>query len=740
MKEILLSTIIVCSGFLNLTAQTLRGKITDTKNRAIEDAYIVNLSNAKHIHSGTSGSFEFKDVKSMDSLRISHTGYSTQYIYVSNINEFLNIRLEERTVSIKEVKVMPNIDAINVIADVDIKTNPVGSSQEILQKVPGLIIGQHAGGGKAEQIFLRGYDIDHGTDVSINYDGMPVNMVSHAHGQGYSDLHFIIPEVIDNINFGKGPYYGEQGNFNTAGYIDFKSKDRLASNLLKVEGGQFNSRRILGMFNVLNSEKQSAYIATEYLLTDGPFESPQNFNRFNFMAKYSDLINNSDRLSISASHFTSQWDASGQIPNRAVESGIIGRFGAIDDTEGGNTDRSSLQLSYIKTINSTSFIKNTAYYSNYNFELFSNFTYFLEDSIHGDQIKQKENRQLFGIKSEYNKYFSFSQFNGSYKAGIGFRNDFSNDNYLANTINRRTIQKYIQKGDITETNLFGYLSSSLNFGKLTINPSIRIDQIQFGYYNHLDSVYNNSKLSDYEISPKINFLYNYSDNLQLYLKSGKGFHSNDSRLVIAGEVNNNLAATYGSDIGFIWKPISRIVLNAAAWYLYSEQEFVYVGDAGIVEASGESERKGLDFSLRYQALNWLFVDIDANYTLARALNEDKGSDFIPLAPDFTTTAGINVIHPNGIYGGIRMRHIDDRPANEDNSIIAKGYTVLDMNAGYQWNKIDLGFSIQNLLNTEWNETQFATESRLKNESTSVEEIHFTPGTPFFFKLKAAYSF
>ncbi|MEO1653079.1 MAG: TonB-dependent receptor plug domain-containing protein, partial [Bacteroidota bacterium] len=247
------------------------------------------------------------------------------------------------------------------------------TAQEILRRVPGLFIGQHAGGGKAEQIFLRGFDIDHGTDVNLTVDGMPVNMVSHAHGQGYADMHFLIPETIDQIDFGKGPYYAHKGNFNTAGYVDFETKNRLDNSLVKLEYGRFNTFRSVGLFNLVNTEKNNAYLAAEYTLTDGPFDASQNFTRFNLMGKYTGQVSSRDRFSLLVSHFTSKWDASGQIPNRAVDAGLIGRFGAIDDTEGGSTTRTNVMGEFIRNLNANTFLKSHAFYSHYTFELFSNF-------------------------------------------------------------------------------------------------------------------------------------------------------------------------------------------------------------------------------------------------------------------------------------------------------------------------------------------------------------------------------
>ncbi|EDP95746.1 TonB-dependent receptor [Kordia algicida OT-1] len=725
---------------IGASAQSISGLLTNAYNAPIPEAQIYNQKNKTHTHSDDDGKFMIEGVSIGDTLRISHIGYQTKYVVISSLTKELNIFLEKKSISLNEIVISPKLDALNLISDINIQVNPVNSSQEILRQVPGLFIGQHAGGGKAEQIFLRGFDIDHGTDITITADGIPVNMVSHAHGQGYADLHFLIPETLDKIDFGKGPYYANQGNFNTAGYVDFKTKKQLRESTIKLEAGQFDTYRMLGMFNILNNLDHSAYIATEYLATDGPFDSPQNFNRFNIFGKYTGNLSETDRIGVTLSHFESTWDASGQIPVRAVNSGLISRFGAIDDTEGGTTSRTNFLLNYDKELSPNSVIKNSFFYSKYDFKLYSNFTFFLEDPINGDQIKQQEDRTLFGLKSEYSQKFTNTSFGGRWNAGISLRKDQSNDNELSRTLNRRETLENIQFGDIDETNIGVFANAEFEFGKWTINPALRIDYFDFKYNDFLQANYETQSQSEAIVSPKLNFLYNHSENLQAYVKTGKGFHSNDARVVIAQNGEEILPAAYGFDVGFIWKPIPELVLNTAYWQLYLEQEFVYVGDAGIVEPSGKTRRQGIDFSMRYQPFQWLFWNVDANYTHARSTEEPSGQDFIPLAPDFTLSNGVNVQLESGFYGGINLKHIKDRPANEDNSIVAEGYTVFDMNIGYNWEKLSLGIQVQNLFDTEWNETQFATESRLQNETQSTEEIHFTPGTPFFLKASIAYRF
>ncbi len=720
-------------------SQVQKGTITDQFGNTIENAYIVNTSSDSHAHTNDLGMFSIDKTTIGDRLKVSALGYKKlNYTVVDGEN---NILLEDDIFRLNEIVIQQKLSAMNVISKIDLETTPVNSSQEILRKVPGLFIGQHAGGGKAEQIFLRGFDIDHGTDIAISVDGMPVNMVSHAHGQGYADLHFVIPETVEKIDFGKGAYYADKGDFATAGYVAFQTKEKLDKSSISVEAGQFNTLRTVGLFNLLDKQKkQSAYIATEYILTDGPFDSPQNFNRVNLLGKYSAILDDNSNFSISASRFSSKWDASGQIPQRLVDNGTISRFGAVDDTEGGNTSRTNINASFKKPIDENTFLKSNAFYSKYEFELYSNFTFFLEDPINGDQIKQKENRSIYGMNAELNKKVKNNNWDVLFQLGVGFRADATVDTELSHTLNRTTVLERIKLGDIDETNGFTYLNSEFRFGKLMINPALRVDYFKFNYQDKLATSYKTQSETEVKLSPKLNFIYSQNNNLQFFVKSGFGFHSNDARVVVQNNGKQVLPTAIGADVGTIWKPFPNLIVNSALWYLYLEQEFVYVGDAGIIEPSGKTKRMGVDLGLRYQLNDYLYFDADANYTYARSIDEPSGQNYIPLAPDFTSTGGLSFQKWNGFSGGLRYRYLKSRPANEDNSIVAKGYAIADLNLNYTYDKVTFGLSIENILNTKWNETQFATESRLQNETASVEEIHFTPGTPFFMKAKVTYTF
>jgi len=743
MKKLLVYILFL--GFtLSASAHELSGTIVDEDNVPIDGVGVFNKTTGGYTYTNVAGYFELDDISVGDLILINSLGFKTQEITIieSQLDATINITLIESAVSLDQVVIVSKVNALSQLVNIDVKASPVKSSQEILRKVPGLIIGQHAGGGKAEQIFLRGFDIDHGTDITIDVDGLPVNMVSHAHGQGYADMHFIIPETIDNIDFGKGAYYANKGNFNTAGYVDLKTKSHIDDNQISLEAGMFNTLRTVGMFKITEGDKSNAYVASELVLTDGAFESPQNFNRLNLMGRYNFNNHEDQELTLSISHFQSKWDASGQVPQRAIDQGLISRFGAIDDTEGGNTSRSNFWVNHMKQLDEHSKVKSKAYISKYDFELFSNFTFFLEDPVNADQIRQKEDRTIIGAETVYEHSAHVGDHDSQlrYETGLGFRYDDVNDVQLSRTKNRQELLERLAFGNVDELNGYGFFNLTYKKDKWTINPGLRLDYFKFDYVDLLSETYDSRSENKVFVGPKLNVLYAASNNLQIFGKTGIGYHSNDTRVVVANSGEDILPAAYSVDLGAIIKPTKKLVVNAALWSLFLEQEFVYVGDAAIVEPSGKTRRYGLDFGLRYQLTDWLYANGDINYTYARSTEEPEGQDFIPLSPDLTSSGGLSFRDLGNFSGGINYRFIKDRPANEDNSIVAEGYLITDLNLNYAWNNWTFGIIVENLFDEEWNETQFATESRLLNETTSFEEIHFTPGTPFYLRGKISVSF
>jgi outer membrane cobalamin receptor len=681
-------------------------------------------------------------------LKVSCIGFKPKNIFLNEVDFSHSqpiIYLEPTTSTISEVTInaFQQHEVFKTISDLDIHLRPINNSQEVLRMVPGLFIGQHAGGGKAEQIFLRGFDLDHGTDINIVADGIPVNMVSHAHGQGYADLHFIIPELIDKVNFNKGPYFADKGNFTTAGYVDFKTKNHLENNFVKAEGGQFSTLRGVTGINLMRPTfdkiNQSLYCAAEGLFTKGYFDSPQNFTRLNGLLKYHRTINSNHSLSVTLSSFTSGWMASGQIPNRAVESGLIGFYGAIDNKEGGNTSRYNISAQWLSNLNKGATLRSQIYYCKYLFELYSNFTFFKEDSINGDQIRQKENRDMVGLHTSYSKDYYLAGLKTETKIGIQSRFDRIHHIELSRTKDRILITQPIMMGTVNEQNTGVYYSQ-----KLLITPKLSIagiTRLDYFYNEYTDEMLRiNAHSNSFIFSPKINTHYQVNDRIQLYWYNGRGYHSNDTRVAVQQNGKKVVPPAYGSDLGGIFKIGNKLLIQNALWYLWLDQEFIYVGDEGVVEAGGKTQRIGIDLSARYQAAKYIYADGDISLAQARALFVPKEESYLPLAPHFTSMGGLTYRKETGWNGSLRYRYMANRPANETNSVIAKGYFILDAFVNYSTKKWELGCSVQNLLNSKWKETQFNTESKLQNEKQSVSEIHFTPGTPLFAKLHLAVFF
>jgi outer membrane cobalamin receptor len=732
-----------------------KGKVLDqTTREPVEYATVRCASGNKSTISDRFGNFRLSLPADTTTLLISYIGYSTKIIQAHGGAERIIVPFMRGAVDLKEVQISPNVNnaSFHTLSAIDLNLRPVNSSQDLMRLVPGLFIAQHMGGGKAEQIFVRGFDADHGTDIDVSVDGMPVNMVSHIHGQGYADLHFVIPETVADFDYGKGPYYTEKGDFATAGYLNLDTKDALDKSMVSLEAGRFNTFRGMAALNLLGSAAKSRgenwYIAGEYNYTDGPFTFAEHYKRFNAFSKYTKQLNADNKLTLSASAFTTSWRASGEIPERAVEANSVavnaagqaytlpeyanptGRFGTIDSAQGGKTSRFNFIAKLNTDLGNNLSLENEAYYTHYNFLLHVNTSFFAEDSLGGEQ-QQNQSRDMFGYNGKLSKvsYLGNSVLTSS--VGLGTRFDRTYGTERSDVTEDYQLIDYIELGNINQNNTDVFLDETLQSGKWLINAGARVDYFNFNWHD--------TTRTKIVVSPKLNIQYTANDEVQFYLKTGKGFHSNNAVTAIG---NNNLGtvpAAYGADLGLNWKPIPRLYINAAVWYLYLQQEFVYDDDGDIV-ASGKTKREGIDFSGRYQLTNWLFADLNVNVARPRLADSAKNTGYLALAPTFTSTGGLDFKLPNGINGGLSYRYLHSRPGNNTGTLTADGYYVTDLKINYTQKRYEIGLTIENLFNTRWNEFEAEEVSQLRGETTPVDQMSFTPGTPFAAKLRVAVFF
>lgn len=741
---------------------SVRGVVYDnTGKKPLQGATVTVDSTLMSVVTDAFGKFFLKNLDpGRHTLAISYIGrepVKQDFIVEEGATTDLTFHLFPTAVTMNDIAITGMKDLkLTTIKMSEMNLRPVNNSQDLLRLVPGLFIAQHQGGGKAEQIFIRGFDCDHGTDINISVDNMPVNMTSHAHGQGFADAHFIIPESIQQLDYGKGPYEADKGNFYTGGYIAFKTKNSLDNNFASAEGGTYNYLRTATGFNLLNSKKgnsrhSDAYVIGEYVYNRGYFDAPQDLNRFSITGKYTNYISDNKQLSATISGFNTFWNASGQLPERAVNSGLVGMYGELDK-EGGATSRYNLNVAYDQKIDDNNHFKSNLYLTQYNFLLYSNFTFFANDPVNGDQIRQAENRKMAGYNAEYTNNTSRGVVNFKTQVGVGIRYDDVNNSELSSTVGKTVLLNRISLGDINDLNLSGYASEKIQLWRnLTFNLGVRYDVFVQQYTNKLPLDEPQATAETYRLSPKAGVCYKITDDIKAYYSYGTGLHSNDSRTIHLNQqlggsvyVGNIVPQAFGHDLGIEYILGSKLLLSAAIWRLDLQQEFGYSGDAAVVDTSGRSRRQGIDFSTRYVPFKRLSLYLDVNFAQGRFLDQPDGENYIALAPAITSTGGAKYNITKNIAAGLHYRHLGDRPANDDNSLVATGYTIFDAAMTYSRPNADYSIQVQNLFNTQWREAQFETETRLRTEVASgmpaQTDICFTPGTPLFFKVGATFKF
>ena len=627
----------------------------------------------------------------------------------------------------------------------ELRRRPHQQPSDVLRQTPGLVVAQHAGGGKADQYFLRGFDADHGTDVALFVDGIPVNLTSHGHGQGYADSHFLIPELITSLEVHKGPYAARFGDFTTAGAIDLKTVDRVPASGIWLSGGseltgpvalRRPTARLVGIANP-QVGRGDALLAAEVSTTDGPFTNEQDFHRLSTFGKLTQPLAGG-QLGLSGTFYAAQWNQSGQVPSIEVEAGRLDRFGSLDPSEGGDSRRWSLAARWERGAPADGAWSAHAYVVGYQLQLFSNFTLFSRDQENGDQIEQGDDRVFGGGSVTYRRYHR-GPLPGLLRVGVQARGDRT-ETSLWHTSQRARIagcfegENPCNRTDNQVGNLSAYVEEDVSLtGRVRLLAGLRLDQFLWRVDDldpqTRDTMDTTAGTADaFLVSPKLSAIVRASEAVEVFGNFGLGFHSNDARAAVASDGEGALARAVGAELGARLAVGPALRASVAAWYLHLASEQVWSGDNGGTEPSDPTRRYGMDVDLAWSPTPWLALD--ANVAVGRSTvvaNQGNGGA-LALAPRLMGGGGATVQGARG-FVSLRLRGIDARPANDDGSLRAEGYALMDLVAEHKVGKTSLGLTVTNLLDSSWREAQFAEESRSSPSSSVMEDVHFTPGSP-----------
>ncbi len=630
------------------------------------------------------------------------------------------------------------------IPDKEYLMQPQGRPAQVLRLIPGFIAVEHSGGaGKADQYFLRGFDADHGTDVAFFADGMPINFRSHAHGQGYTDLNFIIPETIEGVDVYKGAYLPEYGDFATAGAVNFRTREVVKEGLVQSAGGQFNTQRHLLMFSPTKDTVRTLFAAEGYY-TDGPFQNDNRYVRGNLLGKATMNPLGRDELVITGTFQKSQWNGSGEIPLRAVQDGSLDRFGSIDPSEGGKTLRSTGRINYhYDTPSGGRFFAN-AYAQYYRFDLFTNFTFFLNDPVNGDGFQQSDRRIVYGGDLDYRHSGRVFDMDAAATVGVQARIDDIHAR-LGPQVKRAPL------GTTVDSSM--YEASYAPFLKLELQPTpwlrlaggVRTEVFTFDVRNRCATCTDQpaGNTSSGLVLPKMNVILGPWFRTEFFANYGEGYHSNDARSAVA-QAASPLARARNYEVGVRstpWGP-DGVELIATLWALDLKQELVFVGDAGTTEIRGASRRRGMEVAARGQLWGPLYFNGSVTWTKAEFTNGDA----IPLAPEVTAYGALLLRWPEGLTSQLQATYLGVRPLVEDRSAKAPSWTTFDLSERYQLpiklahGRLEAFFFVQNLLNAKWEQATFFFDSRLRNEAAGVADTHFVPGSPRFVMAGLAWYF
>ncbi|MFN2425000.1 MAG: nickel-responsive transcriptional regulator NikR [Candidatus Binatia bacterium] len=631
-----------------------------------------------------------------------------------------------------------------VVGAEQLETRPVLRNAELLEVIPGLLATQHSGSGKANQYFLRGFNLDHGTDFSTRIEGVPMNLPTSGHGQGYLDLNGVIPELVRTVRYHKGPYYAETGDFSSAGSAYIELYDRLERGIAEVEGGMFGFGRAVLANSSLLAGGDLLY-AAEVNYYDGPWKVDEEAIKGNAVLKWT--RGDRDRgVQLFASAYTADWNATDQIPLRAVRDGSLPRRGAVDPTDGGDTSRYTVAGSAWRS-GEQSRTHGKVYGVYYALDLFSNFTYFLEDQVSGDQIHQHDRRGIFGGDVEHDWYGKVAGFDHESRVGLSLRHDYIPSVALRRSTRRQRLFT-VREDNVNETMLAVWGDSTITLlEKLRVVPGLRLDGYHFDVDSDLDA--NSGTKFDGIVSPKIAVVAGPWRETEAYFNFGTGFHSNDARGTtirvdpLSGENVSSvdpLVRSIGYEIGVRTETVDGLHSSVALWLLDLDSELVFVGDAGTTEPGPSSRRYGVEWSNYYEPWTQTAIDFDVSYTHARFDDVPDSENEIPGAIPLVISGGVVQRFPFDLFAALRLRYLGDYPLIEDGSQDSGATTLVNLRLGWDQAPADgagpskgdwaAHIDFLNLFNSRDRDIAYYYESRLAGEDAGVEDIHFHPVEPF----------
>jgi len=634
--------------------------------------------------------------------------------------------------------------SVGTVGAVELARRPILRPGELLETVPGIIISQHSGAGKANQYYLRGFNLDHGTDFATSLDGMPINLPTHAHGQGYTDLNLMLPELVGAVHYHKGPYFADEGDFSSVGAANMSYVNTLPQSLMKIEGGSFNYWRGLFASSPKLGEGHLLY-AGELYHNDGPWEHPDDFRKGNGVLRYSqgDVARG---FSITAMGYKGKWDATDQIPRRAVDDGSLDRFGGIDDTTGGDSQRYSLQAEWHRD-NDASATRITAYGFYYDLDLFSNFTYFLDDPVNGDQFEQADRRWVAGLKADHTWRGELSGRPTETTIGLQSRNDVIR-NGLYHTVARQRLST-TRQDDVLQNSIGLFAQNKTQWAeKFRTTAGVRGDIYHFDVAS--DNAANSGDNWSGLVSPKGSLIFSPWSDTEFYLSGGLGFHSNDGRGTTTRVDPSSgdpatpvdaLVRTYGAEAGVRTMFVPGLQSTLAFWWLDIDSELLFVGDAGTTEASRPSRRFGVEFANYYNVTRCLTLDADIAWSQSRFQDDAPEGDHIPGSLETVVAAGASVHDLGGCFGELRVRYFGPRTLIEDNSARSDATTLLNGRVGYNFAKNwSVAVEVFNILDADASDIDYFYTSRLSAEAAGMDDPHFHPAEPRSFRVMLAARF